>query len=198
MPTTPLLSELFDAMTRHWWVPVLRGVVAIVFGALALTNPGIALGTLVLWFGAYVLVDGVFSLIATVSSWSSRENRWLLLMEAIVSIWAGIVTFRQPELTTVVLLMLIAGWALASGVLRIIAAVRLRHVMEGEFWLGLSGALSILFSCLLIASPVAGALGLIYTIGAFAIASGVTLVILGLKIRGWRATHQLSGRAASA
>jgi uncharacterized membrane protein HdeD (DUF308 family) len=174
---------MFDLLARNWWVLVLRGVIAILFGVLAFIWPGITLAALVLLFGAYVLVDGIFAIVLAIGGWKERDDRWLLLLEGILGIGIGIMTFLAPEITSVGLLLFIAAWSLATGILKIIAAIRLRQRIEGEWWLGLSGVASILLAGLLMWNPVAGALGLIWFIASFAIALGVVLIMLGFKVR---------------
>ncbi len=172
-------------LTRSWWIVVLRGILAILFGLLAFAWPGLTLVTLVLLFGAYALVDGVFAIVTSITNWQEREDHWLLLLSGIAGIGIGIVTFRTPDITALVLLMFIAAWALVNGVLQVAAAIRLRRDIEGEFWLALSGILSIVFAFLLWLFPGAGALGLIWLIGGYAIVLGVVLIALGFKLRGW-------------
>jgi uncharacterized membrane protein HdeD (DUF308 family) len=176
---------MIRVLTKNWWIVVLRGVLAVLFGLLAFAWPGLTLVTLVLLFGAYALVDGIFAIVTAVTSWSERDDRWLLLLSGIAGIGIGIATFRTPDITALVLLMFIAAWALVTGVLQIAAAIRLRHEIEGELWLALSGILSIVVAFLLWLFPGAGALSVVWLIAAYAIVFGVVLIGLGLKLRGW-------------
>jgi uncharacterized membrane protein HdeD (DUF308 family) len=181
---TRVSSPVSPIWGAHWWLLLLRGALAIIFGILAFTKPGLALAGIILGFGIYALVDGVFALIAAFRGWKDREDRWMLVLEGVVGIWAGIVTLNSPAITAIVLVFVIAGWAMATGVLKIVQAVRLRKVIEGEFWLGLSGVLSIVFSFFLLLMPGAGILGLVWYIATFAIVFGAMLVILSFKLRG--------------
>ena len=170
-------------ISKYWWLFVMRGVAAIIFGLLAFLKPGITLETLVLFFGAYALVDGIFSLIAAFGGRDHTEHWAVLLLEGLLGIAVGVMTWRSPGITTIALLFYIAAWALVTGVLEIVAAIRLRKEIEGEGWLALSGALSILLGLILMWMPGAGALGLIYVIGSYAVAFGVALIMLGFAVR---------------
>jgi uncharacterized membrane protein HdeD (DUF308 family) len=172
-------------LARNWWAIALRGVAAVVFGVLALLLPGTTLAALVLLFGAYAIVEGVFSLIAAVRG-RTDEPRWLLALQAIVSIAAGFVAFLWPGLTALVLLYVIAAWALVIGVLQIVAAVRLHSRIRGEGWLVLSGILSMIFGVLMMWAPGAGALALVLWIGSYAIVFGALLIVLAFRLRGGR------------
>jgi uncharacterized membrane protein HdeD (DUF308 family) len=175
-----------DVLARNWWAVAVRGVAGIIFGILAFVMPVVTLAALVMLFGAYALVDGVFSIIAAVSGRTGARPWWALLLVGLVSIGAGLVTFFMPGLTALALAYVIAAWAIVTGVLEIIAAIRLRKVIRNEWWLGLSGALAIVFGVLLMLAPGAGALAMVLWIGAWALVYGVVLVILGVRLRGRR------------
>jgi uncharacterized membrane protein HdeD (DUF308 family) len=173
-----------SVLARNWWALALRGVLAILFGLAAFVVPGITLTTLVLFFGAYVLVDGIFTIIAGVRSYGERQRWWVLILEGIAGILLGVLTFLNPGLTAVVLLYFIAAWAILTGVLEIIAAIRLRKEIEGEWALALSGVLSLLFGVLLIISPLVGLLTITFLIGAYALLFGIFLIVLAFRLRG--------------
>ena len=179
---------MVEALSRYWWAFVVRGIFAFLFGILAYAWPGITLATLVIFFGAYILIDGILLIIKAIANWSGREDRWLLLLEGLLGIGIGIIAFVAPGVTAIGLVLYIAAWSLATGVLEIAAAVRLRKEIKGEPWMIVSGIASILFAVLLMYFPGAGALGLLWLIAAYAIVFGVVLVILGFKLRGHR-TH---------
>jgi uncharacterized membrane protein HdeD (DUF308 family) len=174
---------MFDLLSRYWWTLVVRGMLAVVFGILALIWPGITLATLVTFFGAYILVDGIFGVVGAIGGWGNRDDHWLLLLEGLLGVGIGILTFRAPRITSMVLLMFIAAWALATGVLEIVAAIRLRKEIQGEFWLILSGLASVAFALLLMIFPTAGALSLLWLISIYAVVFGVILMAGGLKLR---------------
>lgn len=174
-------------LARNWWALALRGVCAVIFGLLAFIWPQLTLEVLILFYGVFVLIDGVLAIIAAVSK---REGSglpwWALLIEGLLGVAASVATFVWPGITALVLLYLIAAWAIVTGVFEIIAAVRLRKEIEGELWLALSGVLSILFGVLLIARPGAGALAVIWLIGAYALLFGAFLIALAFRLRGYR------------
>ena len=172
-------------LARNWWAVALRGVVAIILGILAFVMPIVTLAALILLFGAYALVDGVFNVIAAVSG-HGGARWWTLLVAGLVGIGAGLVTFFMPGLTAITLLYVIAAWAIVIGVLEIVAAIRLREQITNEWWLGLSGVLSIVFGVLMMVAPGAGALATVLWIGAWAFIYGIALVLLGVQLRGWR------------
>ena len=184
-----------SSLAENWWAIALRGVVAILFGVLTFVMPGLTLAALVLLFGSYAIVDGVLNIVAALRRRRAGEPPWwALLLEGVVSVAAGVVTFAWPGLTTVVLLYVIAGWAIVTGAFEVAAALRLRRGIQGEGWLLLSGILSIVFGVLLIAAPAAGALALVLWIGAYAIVFGALLVVLAFRLRRWR----IEDRAAMA
>ena len=178
------MQTLAGIVSRYWWMIALRGVLAIVFGVLAFIWPGATLATLVLLFGAYAFVDGVVSIVVGIKEYGERERWWATLLGGVVSLGAGIITFLMPGITTLTLLTLIALWAVVRGIFEIVAAIRLRHVIRGEWLLGLAGVLSIVFGVWMLAFPGAGAIAVIWWIGAYAIALGLMLVALGFRARG--------------
>jgi uncharacterized membrane protein HdeD (DUF308 family) len=170
-------------LARNWWSLALRGVLAVLFGVIAILWPDITLDALILLFGAYALVDGAFTLAGAIRQAGDQQDWWMLLIEGVAGIAAGILAFVWPDLTALALLYLIAAWAIVTGVLEIIAAVRLRQAIEGEWLLGLAGLASIFFGLLLVAFPGDGAVAAVWLIGAYAILFGVILIALGLHLR---------------
>ncbi len=172
---------MLSLLAHNWWMLVLRGGLAVLFGIAAFVWPEITLEALVILFGAFSLVDGAFNVI---SAFMRRERYWgLLLVEGIFGMLIGILTFAWPGITALVLLYLIAGWAIVTGLLEIFAAVQLRRQIQGEWLLGLSGILSIIFGILLAIQPGSGALALVWLIGGYAVVLGVLLIALGLRLR---------------
>jgi uncharacterized membrane protein HdeD (DUF308 family) len=171
-------------MARNWWMLLLRGIAAVVFGIVILVWPQIALTTLVLMWGAYAVVDGIFALVMGFQGQPVYANRWLTILEGVVSIIAGVVAFVRPDITALALLYVIAGWAIVTGILEFIAAIELRKEISGEFWLGLSGVLSVVFGVLLFVYPGAGLLSLLWLLAVYAIAFGGAMIFLSFRLRG--------------
>lgn len=175
-------------LARNWWFFLLRGVIALFFGILTFIWPGITLTVLVLLFGAYALVDGVFAIITALKAPRGVARWWVLLLEGILGVGIGILTFVWPATTVFALLYLIAAWAIITGIFEIGAAIRLRRVITNEWLLVLSGSLSILFGLVLMLMPVAGLLAVVWLIGVYAALFGVLLLILAFRLRRW-GTH---------
>jgi uncharacterized membrane protein HdeD (DUF308 family) len=170
-------------LAQFWWALALRGVAGILFGILAFAMPVLTLAVLVLLFGAYALVDGLFNVVAALRGRSGARPWWALLLAGLVGIVAGLVAFFMPGLTALALAYVIGVWAVVIGILEIASAIRLRKVITNEWWLGLSGALAIIFGVFLTLAPGAGALAMVLWIGAYAFLYGVFLVLLGLRLR---------------
>jgi uncharacterized membrane protein HdeD (DUF308 family) len=155
----------------------------VLFGLLTFFIPGVTLISLVLLFGFYAILDGIFDI---VSAMKAPGHHWPLLVEGIVGIVAGIVTFMWPGITAMFLLYLIAFWAILTGVLEIVAGIRLREVIANEMLLILMGVISTLFGILIIIFPGAGALAIIIWIGAYAVVFGIILIVLAFRLRSFR------------
>jgi uncharacterized membrane protein HdeD (DUF308 family) len=180
--TTAATSPMLQTLSRYWWLILLRGIAAIIFGVLAFIWPGITLVTLVLFWGAFALVDGVLALAHAIMG-GNMGSRWWLALIGIAGIAAGVVTFMWPGVTALVLLIFIATWAIVLGVLQIIGAIRLRKEIDNEWTLGLGGLLSVLFGVVMLVAPGPGALGLIWAIGSFAVVFGVLMVMAAFKLK---------------
>ena len=171
--------SIVNAVARHWWAVALRGVCGVMFGLMAFAWPGLTLATLILLYGAYALTDGVFAIVVGV-----RGGLGGLIVVGLLGIAAGVMTFFWPGLTALALLYAIAVWSIFRGIFEIVAAVRLRKEIEGEWLLAAAGVLSIVFGVLLILFPGTGALSLVWLIGSFAVVWGVFLIVLGFRLRG--------------
>jgi len=181
--------------TSSWWALVLRGLAAVIFGVLAFAWPHITLTVLVFLFGAYALMDGAFAIVAGVRTSSEYKRWWVLLIEGILSVIAGVFAFVVPGITALILLILIAAWAMVTGAFEIGAAIQLRKHITGEWLLALAGIASVLFGLALLLNPNVGALAVVWLIGAYAIVFGLLLLTLGFKLRGLeRRAHGMSPR----
>ena len=170
-------------IARWWWTFIIRGLVAVAFGVLAFLAPAWGIAVLVALFGAWALVDGVIGLVGGIRSRGRDRSWWLSILEGIVGIVAGVFAFLFPAQAAVALIFIIAAWAIITGVFEIVAAIRLREQIQGEFWLGLAGVASILYGVVVYLFPAAGALSIVWLIGSFAIAFGAFLLILGWRLR---------------
>ena len=176
-------QNLAAALGRNWWLLLLRGLVAIVFALLTWAQPGVSLAALVLVFGIYVLADGLLGVWSAIAKRRDNRHWWLLLLWGLVGIVVGVMTFIMPGITGLVLLMYIAAWAVITGVLQIVAAIRLRKEIKGEWLMILSGLVSVAFGVLLFLQPGAGALAVAWIIAAYAFIFGVLMVLRAVKVR---------------
>jgi uncharacterized membrane protein HdeD (DUF308 family) len=177
-------------LARGWWTFILRGILAIAFGVIVLLFPQIGLPAIILLFAAWMIADGVAELIA---AWRQRGEKhwWVGLLEGIAGIVVGLIAVAVPGLTALALVYVVAAWAIITGVLEVWGAIRLREKISGELWMGIAGVLSILFGLYLAIFPGPGILSLLWLVGIFAIAIGVTLALLGFRLRG---IHQQAER----
>jgi uncharacterized membrane protein HdeD (DUF308 family) len=173
---------LLHALAKNWWLLLLRGIAAIIFGILAFAWPGITLLTLVLFYGAFALVDGICAVIAAVTG-SVPGSRWWLAIVGLCGVVAGVLTFAWPGLTAFLLLIFIAVWAIVVGVFEIIGAIRLRKEIDNEWMLILSGVVSVLFGIVLLVRPGPGALALVWMIGIYALVFGILNIAFALRLR---------------
>ena len=175
---------MLSSLTSNWWLAALRGALAVLIGVIAFAWPGMTFEALVLLFGIYAFLDGVMVLSFGLMAAGDGEQWWPLVLGGILGIGLGVLTFAKPAAMGEALVYVIGFWAIVTGLLEIVAAIHLRDVVSGEWLMGLSGALSVLFGVLVVAQPNAGALALIYIFGFYAILSGVSQIGLGFRLRG--------------
>ena len=175
-----------EILRKAWGWIALRGVFALIFGVMAVAMPGITLAILVMFWGAYALIDGVVALVAGFRIRESGKPLWALIVLGLLGIAAGVIALVWPGLTALTLVWVIGLWAIAIGVLQIVAAIRFRKYLEGEWLHALSGVLSLLFGIVLMARPAAGVVALVWIIGGFAIMFGVVLIGMALRLRSLR------------
>ena len=174
---------LIETLKRHWWVPVIRGIAAIVFGVIAFAYPGLTVAVLVLLFGAWVLVDGIFRVIGAIGHRASDKEWGFDLIIGIVGIIIGLLTFHAPQITALALIIYIAAWALMIGATEIALAIKLRREIKGEWFLILMGLVSIVFAVMLLWNPAVGAAALIWIMAWYAVILGVLGIIFGFRLR---------------
>ena len=173
-----ITPPIATALARNWWLLLLRGILAVLFGLMALAWPALTLLTLVLLYGAYAFVDGLTALWFAVSS-----RAWGLLLFGILGVIVGIYTFFYTGVTAIVLLYMIAAWAIVRGIFEIVTAIQLRKEIRYEWTLIISGVISIIFGIVLVANPAAGALAMVVVIGAFALMFGVMTIVFAFRVR---------------
>ncbi|HEY4449267.1 MAG TPA: HdeD family acid-resistance protein [Steroidobacteraceae bacterium] len=174
---------LADILSRYWWMTLLRGIFWILFGIVIFARPGISLLSLTFALGVVMFVDGIINAANAFSGRKEHDDWWVLLLVGLAGIGIGLLTFYNPAATALAVVLYVAIWAIATGLLEIVAAVRLRKQIEGEFWLALAGIASVVFGVLLAARPGVGALTILWLIGVYAIAFGVILLLLAFKVR---------------
>jgi uncharacterized membrane protein HdeD (DUF308 family) len=183
------------AVGAHWWVPLLRGVVAIVFGVVAFAYPFAAVGAFVFVFAAYALFDGVLAIVQALRYAHPDSGRWWsLLLQGLAGIAIGVLAFLLPGLAAATFGLLIAIWAIVTGVLEIVAGLRLRRDAAGEIFLIVAGVLSLVAGILLLGFPLGATVVFVYVVAAYAIMAGIALVALSLRLRAW---HERSGRPSA-
>src|SRR5262245_47667092 len=175
---------MLRTLAQNWWAIVLRGVCAVLFGVGAFAWPGITLAVLILLYGAYALIEGVFAVAGALLGRHEGPFPWGVLLAGLAGVVVGMVAFFYPGLTALALLYVIAAWAIVRGVFEIVAAIHLRKELNNEWLLALSGLLSVVLGVFLVLAPGAGALAVLWWIGAFAIVFGILEIILGFRLKG--------------
>lgn len=177
------MQGMVDVVARNWWMVLIRGLAAIIFGVLAFLWPGATILAIGILFGAYALIDGIFAIYATIRAAGANQRWWPFLIEGIVGILIAAITFYDVRITLFALYLTIAAWAFITGILEIVAAIQMRKVIKNEFWLILGGIASIAFGVLMLWRPLAGALAIIWIIAAYAIVFGVIMVAFSFRLR---------------
>lgn len=189
-----LAGNMLGELSRNWWVLVVRGVAAVIFGVLALIWPAASLIALAIIFGAFALVDGV--VLAFTAFRAGSGNRMPLGVQAGLSIALGLMALIWPMAAVIALVFLIGAWAVVTGVAEIVTAVRLRAQISSEWLLIFVGALSVIFGLLVWFWPLAGAQVIMWVVGAYAIVFGAVMAVAGFRLRG--ASDRLSGEEEQA
>jgi uncharacterized membrane protein HdeD (DUF308 family) len=174
-----------DVFVGREWVVLVRGVAAIAFGVLAITWPDMTQAKLVKLFGGYALLHGALSLIAAVGG-RGQPGCVLLGTEGAVGLWAGLLTLRTSLPAPIVSIVLVWLWAVATGVLQIAEAIRLRKAISGDVWLGLGGVVTLSFGAMIWLRPFIGVIGLAVVIAIFALVWGLFEILLGRELRALR------------
>lgn len=171
-------------VSRSWWLLLVRGIAAVIFGLLALLWPGITVLVLVAFFGAYALVSGIVAVVA--GARNAGGHRVWLIVTGILGILAGIIAFVWPGITSLALLYLVAAWAIFGGVADIMTGIKMRDVIDNEWEHIVAGALLVIFGVLLLVWPGAGLLALAWLVGVFAILYGIAMIALAFRVKNFR------------
>jgi uncharacterized membrane protein HdeD (DUF308 family) len=173
---------MISVLVRNWWAFVIRGVLAILFGLIALFEPGVTMLSLVLIFAVYAVADGIMAIVSAVRA-AKEGERWMwLVLTGVVDIIAGVVAVAMPGLTVVVFVTLLAIWAIISGAFMLAAAFRL-DADHGRWWLALGAIASLAYGVLLLIAPMIGAVVLTWWIGAYAIVFGISMLVVAFRLR---------------
>lgn len=174
---------MLQRLTRYWWVLVLRGLVSVAFAVFAFVNPHAAFATLVLALGALLLIDGGMALYLGINLRGHDEDWWMVVLEGLLGVVLGILTFANPEITGAGVVLFVALWCLVTGVFEISSAIKLRKEIDNEWLLGFAGAISVALGILMLVNPTAGAISLTVWIGIYALLFGALLIALGLRVK---------------
>ncbi len=173
---------MISVLVRNWWAFVIRGMLAVLFGLIALFQPGVTMLSLVLLFAVYAISDGIFAIVSAVRAAKAHERWGLLVLEGVVDIGAGVAALALPGVTVVVFVTLVALWALLTGGLMLAAGFKL-DADHGRWWMVLGGIASILYGVLLLVAPLIGAVVLTWWIGAYALIFGVAMLVMAFRLR---------------
>ena len=188
---------MLSNISSNWWLLALRGALAVIFGVAAFVWPGLTFEVLVLLFGAYAFIDGVIMFSFGLMAAGDKQQWWPMVLGGIIGIAVGVLTFAQPAAMALALVYVVGAWAIVTGLLEIVAAIRLRDVISNEWLMGVSAGLSILFGALVLYQPNAGALTLVWLFGLYAILAGVSQISLGLRVRRLDQTLQPRGQTVT-
>jgi uncharacterized membrane protein HdeD (DUF308 family) len=178
-PGRDLLAAL---LARNWWAIGIRGVLAVVFGLIALFLPGATMLSLVIVFSIYAFADGVFGIVSAVRAAQAGQRWGLLVFEGLVNVGVAVIAVLWPGITVVAFVLLVAVWAILTGALELAAAFRL-GTKDGRWWPVVGGLVSLVYGALLVVAPLIGAVVLTWWLGAYALIFGVALVVLAFKLK---------------
>ena len=178
------MADLTAAARGIWWLVLLRGILAILFGLFALFAPGTALLALVFVFAAYAILDGITALAVGIRH-RTDDPHWVWhLVQGAVSVLAGIIAFAWPGVTVLAILFVIAFWSIVGGIAEVVESFMMRkRGSEGWGWMLAAGIVSVLFGVVLLASPGAALITLLWLVGAYAIVFGVIIVVWAVRLR---------------
>ncbi len=176
---------MLESFAHNWWVIALRGLVAIVFGIIALVSPQSTILALVFVFAAFVVADGFLTLFSGFETHKEDDHWWVMVLGGLVEIILGVLVVIWPQITAAVFVYLVAAWAIIVGVAEIVAAIELRGLLPNEWLMLLSGILSVVFGVMLIVYPSAGAVSLVWLIGIYAMVAGIMDIVFAFRLHGF-------------
>lgn len=168
--------------SKHWWAILIRGIVAVVFGFLAILATGFTLDLLLIFLGIYLLLDGLFAVIGSLTI-TDHKHWWTLLIEGLFSIAFGIVIFAWPNIYLLVLIYIVALWAIVTGIIEFLASITASWAVPGKVFLGITGVFSVILGILIFAYPGFSISAIVWLIGIYAIIIGLSLMIFSFKVK---------------
>ncbi|MDR0247607.1 MAG: DUF308 domain-containing protein [Burkholderiales bacterium] len=173
----------FNIFSNSWQSFLLRGVLAIAFGIVALMLPNTMLTTLVLLFGAFVLVDGLITIASALKTQDENTHWWVSLLEGLLGVLVGGFALFAPAFTSIALILTIGVWAIAAGMLRLLVGIKMRRALRDVSGMYLNSLAYIVFGALLLTAPIIGAVAIMWCLGMWAIFAGVALVYFAFRLR---------------
>lgn len=177
-----IMNVRMTSISEHWWILLLRGIIAVLFGLAIFAMPGLTLVLFVLLFGAFALADGILLIVDSLMNKNTNGRWWLRLLQGVVAILAGIAVFVWPGISALILLYVIAFNAIFGGTFQAISAFIFRKAIRGELLLIAGGIISVIFGVLLIMYPLSGALALVKVIGIFETFYGILLMVMSFDL----------------
>ncbi len=171
-----------EKIAKHWWAILIRGVVAVLFGFLAFLATGFTLELLLIFLCLYLLLDGLFSVIGALAA-TSHKIWWLLLLEGVISIAAGIVVFVWPAMTLLILVYLVAIWAVVTGIFEFLASIMASWAQPGRVFIGAVGILSVILGIVIFVNPLLSLTVAIWLIGIYALVIGLAMIFFSFKLK---------------
>ena len=175
------------AVRKTWWIPLVQGIAAVIIGVLLLMNPATTLIGLAIFLGAYWLVGGIFDIIGAFTRRGGDRHWGWALFGGIIAIIAGLLLLSQPLMGAAVLpfvmVIMIAAFAIISGIMNIIWAIRARNEIKGEGWLIVWGVISVILGIWILTTPWASAVALVWVGAIFAIVGGLAQIIFSFRLR---------------
>jgi len=173
---------MFLLLSRYWGVTVLRGLLYILLAFITFTFPTLALDVLIGLLSTFLLADGF--LIIWVASQQQQVAGWKThLLEGVTGIIFGWLMLLYPHPSILLVLTILAGWAVITGIIKAWSALHMSQDNDDEFWLGLSGVFGVAFGVLILLFPITLHSVAMSAVGAYSLLAGTILSIVGLSLR---------------